>query len=85
MPEQIYYKYDHLKVTNISITYHHITMPIDKIDDVRVDFKNWRMTAALTIFILFLILVPSVCHFYGCCGWFGLLFVRASLIRLRIN
>lgn len=44
MDEKIYYKDEHVKITDLRITANHTTAPIGKIDSVIVDFKAMSMT-----------------------------------------
>jgi hypothetical protein len=80
--EKIYYKDEHVKVTDLRITANHVTVPIDKIDRVAVDFKATTMTVAITVFLLSLIAVPAGCCFYGQYCWFGILLVIATFAYL---
>ena len=83
MEEKIYFKCEKVKVTDLRITANHITVPIDKIESVVVDFKAGTMTAAVALFILVLILIPAVCYFYGIYGWCGSVFLLGAAIWLR--
>jgi hypothetical protein len=83
--EKVFYKDEQVKVTNLRITCHHITVAIDKIDAVKVDFKIGTMTAAFTVFVLFLILIPALCCFFDCpFGWFGIIVLPVIFIWLRM-
>lgn len=84
MEEKIFYKDECVKVTDLRITCNHITVPIEKIENVIVDFKITTMLIAFTALLLSVIAIPSVCYFYGCCGWCGTLFVIAAVIWSRM-
>lgn len=83
MEEKIYFQREKVKVTDLRFTANHITVPIDKIENVIVDFKTGTLALAVTLFMLAGILIPAVCYFYGCCGWCGVVVLLASAVWLR--
>lgn len=84
MEEKIYYKDERVKVTDLRITCNHVTVPIEKIENVIVDFKVATMTMSVTLFLLVLLFIPIVCYFYGNCGYYGIIILLAGLFWLRM-
>jgi len=84
MEEKVYYKGERVKVTDLRITCNHVTVPIEKIESVTVDFKVATMTMSVTLFLLVLLSIPAVCFYYGYCGYCGIIILLASLWWLRM-
>jgi len=84
MDEKIYYKDERVKVTDLRITCNHITVPIEKIENVIVDFKITTMLIAFTVLLLSIIAIPSVCYFFDYCGYYGIILLLPELIWLRM-
>lgn len=84
MEERIYYKDDNVKVTNLRITCNHITILLDKISRVYVDFKAASLvTASLAFFVCFP-LVCVGCFVYGNWGYLGLIPMIAAFAWCRM-
>ncbi|OGV51670.1 MAG: hypothetical protein A2017_10100 [Lentisphaerae bacterium GWF2_44_16] len=84
MEEKIYYKDDRVKVTDLRITCNHVTVPIEKIENVIVDFKVATMTVSVSLFMLVLLLIPLLCYFYGPYGCWGIILLIAGAFWLRM-
>lgn len=84
MEEIIYYKDDHVKITDLRMTCNHITFPIKNINNITVDFKVATLTAVGTLFLLSLIAIPLLCYFYGCFALCGIIVLLACFVWLRI-
>lgn len=84
MEEKIYYKDERVKVTDLRITCNHVTVPIEKIDNVIVDFKVATMTVSVSLLLIVLLSIPLTCYFYGPSGCWGIVILLAGLFWLRM-
>jgi hypothetical protein len=80
--ENIYYKDEHVKVTDLRITANHVTVPIDRIDQAVVNLKTAEMSCAFIILLLSLMAIPFMLCFYGHCCWVSFVFTIIALIYL---
>jgi hypothetical protein len=84
MGEKIYYKDESAKITDLRITCNHVTIPIEKIENVTVDFKTVTLGMAFTLFATALIAVYIGCIYcLGFC-WIGIFFAIIALAWLKI-
>lgn len=84
MEEKLYYQDENIKVTNLRITCNHVTIPIDKIDHVNVDFKVTTMIASFMSFLFSFIVIGVLCYFYGNWGYLGIVLLVASFVWYRM-
>jgi hypothetical protein len=83
MDEKIYYKDESAKITDLRITCNHVTIPIEKIESVVVDFKAATLGMAFALFVAALIAVYIGCIYcLGFC-WIGIFFAILALAWLR--
>lgn len=52
MSEKIYFEDAHAKVTNVRITCHHLTVPVDKVGSVNINYKTEKFAASVVCLIL---------------------------------
>jgi hypothetical protein len=80
MNRKIYYLDNNVKITDIEISCGDVVVPIDKIENIAVDFKLFTAAVAFTLLLLSVIVIPFLCHFHGNCGYFGIIFPLVALL-----
>ena len=84
--EKIYFSDDSTKVTNVRVTCNHITVPVERIESVDVNFKIEEFSFSALVFIssftpfLFLDFVPVSVK--PACAILGFVFIAASALWL---
>ncbi len=79
MEEKVYYRDENVKVTDLRITARNVTVPIERIEKIMVNFKATRLAVSFGAFMLSIVFVWVGCYFYNHLCLFGILIVIASL------